>query len=74
MIERAIVVGNGKKITLKDLPIGSEAVASSFEALMTLKRIIYRIFLLNTTGIYQRQRRLLKLTGLRCITRLRSTA
>lgn len=28
MIERAIVVGNGKKITLKDLPIASDAVAS----------------------------------------------
>ena len=38
MIERAIVVGNGKKITLKDLPIGSEAVASSFESLDDLEK------------------------------------
>jgi DNA-binding NtrC family response regulator len=33
MIERAIVVGNGKKITLKDLPFGKESVDTSFESL-----------------------------------------
>lgn len=33
MIERAIVVGNGKKIMLKDLPLGKDAVDSSIESL-----------------------------------------
>jgi transcriptional regulator with PAS, ATPase and Fis domain len=33
MIERAIVVGNGKKITLKDLPLGSDLVSSTTESL-----------------------------------------
>ncbi len=33
MIERAIVVGNGKKITLKDLPLEKTMVASSAESL-----------------------------------------
>jgi DNA-binding NtrC family response regulator len=38
MIERAIVVGNGKKITLKDLPIGKETVSSSVESLDDLEK------------------------------------
>ena len=38
MIERAIVVGNGKKITTKDLPIGKESVASSVESLDDLEK------------------------------------
>ena len=33
MIERAIVIGNGRKIFLKDLPIGKEAIDSSIESL-----------------------------------------
>lgn len=33
MIERAIVVGNGKKIMLKDLPLGKDTVDSSIESL-----------------------------------------
>jgi len=33
MIERAIVVGNGKKIALRDLPFGKEVVESSIESL-----------------------------------------
>ena len=33
MIERAIVVGNGKKITLKDLPIGKNDLVPTFESL-----------------------------------------
>jgi DNA-binding NtrC family response regulator len=33
MIERAIVVGNGKKITVKDLPFGKEIMDSSVESL-----------------------------------------
>lgn len=33
MIERAIVVGNGKKITLKDLPLEKTIVTTSAESL-----------------------------------------
>jgi DNA-binding NtrC family response regulator len=33
MIERAIVVGNGKKIVLKDLPLAREVIDSSIESL-----------------------------------------
>lgn len=33
MIERAIVVGNGKRITLKDLPLGKTFVSSTAESL-----------------------------------------
>jgi DNA-binding NtrC family response regulator len=33
MIERAIVIGNGKEIHLKDLPLGKEMVSSSVESL-----------------------------------------
>jgi DNA-binding NtrC family response regulator len=33
MIERAIVVGNGKKILLKDLPLGKDIIDSSVESL-----------------------------------------
>lgn len=38
MIERAIVVGNGKKITLKDLPLGHDAVSSQVESLDDLEK------------------------------------
>jgi DNA-binding NtrC family response regulator len=38
MIERAIVVGNGKKITLKDLPIGKETVNLTVESLDDLEK------------------------------------
>lgn len=38
MIERAIVIGNGKEIKLKDLPIGKEAVSSSVESLEELEK------------------------------------
>src|SRR5665647_2771020 len=43
MIERAIVVGNGKKITLKDLPLGKEMVNTTIESLDDLEKnhIIY---------------------------------
>ena len=33
MIERALVVGNGKKISLKDLPLEKSVVTSSVESL-----------------------------------------
>ncbi|HEX2975085.1 MAG TPA: sigma-54 dependent transcriptional regulator [Bacteroidales bacterium] len=38
MIERAIVVGNGKKITLKDLPLGKTIVSSPSESLEDLEK------------------------------------
>jgi DNA-binding NtrC family response regulator len=39
MIERAIVVGNGKKITLKDLPIEKTDLAPAFESLGDIEKI-----------------------------------
>lgn len=38
MIERAIVVGNGKKITLKDLPLEKSVISSSVESLDDLEK------------------------------------
>jgi DNA-binding NtrC family response regulator len=38
MIERAIVIGNGKKIHLKDLPIAREEISSSVESLTDLEK------------------------------------
>jgi DNA-binding NtrC family response regulator len=39
MIERAIVVGNGRKITLKDLPLEKSIISSSVESLDELERL-----------------------------------
>lgn len=38
MIERAIVIGNGKEIKLKDLPMGKNVISSSIESLDDLER------------------------------------
>ncbi|MBS0011758.1 MAG: sigma-54-dependent Fis family transcriptional regulator, partial [Bacteroidales bacterium] len=38
MIERAIVIGNGKEIKLKDLPMGKEVMSSSIESLDDLEK------------------------------------
>jgi len=38
MIERAIVIGNGKEIRLKDLPMGKELMSSSIESLDDLEK------------------------------------
>jgi DNA-binding NtrC family response regulator len=38
MIERAIVVGKGKKISLRDLPIGKETISTTIESLGELER------------------------------------
>lgn len=38
MIERSIVVGNGKVISLKDLPMGREVISSSIESLDDLEK------------------------------------
>ena len=39
MIERAIVVGNGKKITLKDLPLEKTVMTNSVESLEELEKL-----------------------------------
>ena len=39
MIERAIVVGNGKKISLKDLPLQNTIVSNSIESLDDLEKV-----------------------------------
>lgn len=39
MIERAIVVGNGKKISLKDLPLEKTIISSSVESLDDLEKV-----------------------------------
>jgi DNA-binding NtrC family response regulator len=39
MIERAIVVGNGRKITLKDLPLEKSIVSNSVESLDELEKL-----------------------------------
>jgi transcriptional regulator with PAS, ATPase and Fis domain len=38
MIERAIVIGNGKEIRLKDLPMASEAIGTNIESLDELEK------------------------------------
>jgi len=38
MIERAIVIGNGKEIKLKDLPMGKNVISSSIESLDDLEK------------------------------------
>ena len=38
MIERAIVIGNGKEIKVKDLPLGKDIVDNSFESLDELEQ------------------------------------
>lgn len=38
MIERAIVVGNGKKVTIKDLPLGKTIVKTTVESLDDLEK------------------------------------
>ena len=40
MIERAIVIGNGREIRLKDLPHGKEKIDSSIESLDDLEENI----------------------------------
>jgi DNA-binding NtrC family response regulator len=39
MIERAIVIGNGKKIMVKDLPLAKEIVDSSVESLDDFEKV-----------------------------------
>ncbi len=39
MVERAIVIGNGKKITLRDLPLEKNIISSSVESLDEQEKI-----------------------------------
>ena len=39
MIERAIVIGNGRKITIKDLPVEKSIISNSVESLDELERL-----------------------------------
>jgi DNA-binding NtrC family response regulator len=44
MIERAIVIGNGKEIRLKDLPVGNDIISSTNESLHDIeKKYIYEV-------------------------------
>jgi DNA-binding NtrC family response regulator len=62
MIERAVVIGNGKKITVKDLPVESSLIDSGrVRASTTLKKRISATFSTNTAGTF---RVLQKLSGL----------
>ncbi|MDZ7740763.1 MAG: helix-turn-helix domain-containing protein [Bacteroidota bacterium] len=38
MIERAIVVGNGKEVMLKDLPLEKDQMSTSYESLQDLEK------------------------------------
>jgi DNA-binding NtrC family response regulator len=49
MIERAIVVGNGRRITVKDLPLDKTVINSSFESLDELEKA-HIIQILNKYG------------------------
>ena len=42
MIERAIVIGNGKKISLKDLPLGKDLIDNSIESLDEFEKTFIR--------------------------------
>ena len=42
MIERAIVIGNGKKISLKDLPLGKDLIDNSIESLDDFEKTFIR--------------------------------
>lgn len=45
MIERAIVIGNGKEIRLKDLPLGKELIDNSIESLEESEKIHIQLIL-----------------------------
>jgi len=45
MIERAIVIGNGKEIHLKDLPLGKEIIDNSIESLEESEKIHIQLIL-----------------------------
>ena len=49
MIERAIVIGNGKEIKLKDLPLGKDAISGSIESLDDLEKR-HLLMILNKYG------------------------
>jgi transcriptional regulator with GAF, ATPase, and Fis domain len=60
MVERAIVIGNGKKITLKDLPIQKAAISASTESLDDVERHHILQVLVNNEWNISRSARILK--------------
>jgi DNA-binding NtrC family response regulator len=60
MVERAIVVGNGKKITLKDLPLQKSVVTTNFESLDDAEKSHIRQILANHDWNITRTARALK--------------
>jgi DNA-binding NtrC family response regulator len=50
MIERAIVIGNGKEIKLKDLPLGKEVTDTTVESLDEMEKRHIERFLQSTNG------------------------
>ena len=60
MIERAIVVGNGKKIALKDLPFGKDTIDSSIESLDDFEKEFIRKILLKYSWNITRTAKALK--------------
>ena len=60
MIERAIVVGNGKKIALKDLPFGKDTIDNSIESLDDFEKEFIRKILLKYSWNITRTAKALK--------------
>lgn len=60
MIERAIVVGNGKEIRPGDLPLGKESIGSTFESLEDLEKKYILEVLNNNDWNISRSARILK--------------
>lgn len=60
MIERAIVVGNGKEIRSGDLPLGKESIGSTFESLEDLEKKYILEVLNNNDWNISRSARILK--------------
>lgn len=60
MIERAIVVGNGKEIRLGDLPLGKDSIGTSFESLEDLEKKYILEVLNNNDWNISRSARILK--------------
>jgi DNA-binding NtrC family response regulator len=60
MIERAIVVGNGKEIRLVDLPLAKDSIAASFESLDDLEKKYILEVLNNNNWNISKSARILK--------------
>lgn len=60
MVERAIVVGDGKRITVKELPFGKEVVDSSAESLEEFEKAFIRQILAKYSWNISRSAKALK--------------